>query len=178
MMLLKMPSCMSRQHPKRFENQTNTRPRKWVNSNSILQLRHVSRLARCSEPDCWIAPQGHPPFLAVLVGFPEPPLRPLRAYFKVKATGIGQPFALLAIWTCCISALGIGQHGVSRLVVPRLFGACSPVRSGLFPGFAKNRVLFPGMFPAAMLAVNVGPCTPLQGKPLIFQRKSPLGVCS
>ena len=33
-MLLKMPSCTSRQHPKRFENQTNTRPRKWVNSNS------------------------------------------------------------------------------------------------------------------------------------------------
>ena len=32
-MLLKMPSCMSRQHPKRFENQTNTRPRKWVNSS-------------------------------------------------------------------------------------------------------------------------------------------------
>ena len=25
---------MSRQHPKRFENQTSTRPRKWVNSNS------------------------------------------------------------------------------------------------------------------------------------------------
>ena len=31
-MLSKMPSCISRQHPKRFENQTNTRPRKWVNS--------------------------------------------------------------------------------------------------------------------------------------------------
>ena len=35
-MLLKMPSCMSRQHPKRFENQTNTRPRKWVNSTPRL----------------------------------------------------------------------------------------------------------------------------------------------
>ena len=33
-MLSKMPSCMSRQHPKRFENQAGTRPRKWVNSNS------------------------------------------------------------------------------------------------------------------------------------------------
>ena len=33
-MLSKMPSCMSRQHPKRFENQTGTRPPKWVNSNS------------------------------------------------------------------------------------------------------------------------------------------------
>lgn len=31
-MLSKMPRCMSKQHPKRFENQTNTRPRKWVNS--------------------------------------------------------------------------------------------------------------------------------------------------
>ena len=31
-MLSKMPSCISRQHPKRFENQTNTCPRKWVNS--------------------------------------------------------------------------------------------------------------------------------------------------
>ena len=33
-----MPSCMSRQHLKRFENQTGTRPRKWVNSNSTLNL--------------------------------------------------------------------------------------------------------------------------------------------
>jgi hypothetical protein len=31
-MLSKMPSCMSRHHPKRFENQTGTCPRKWVNS--------------------------------------------------------------------------------------------------------------------------------------------------
>jgi hypothetical protein len=33
-MLLKMPLCMSRHPPKRFENQTSTRLRKWVNSNS------------------------------------------------------------------------------------------------------------------------------------------------
>ncbi len=39
-MLLKMPSCTSRQHPKRFENQTNTRPRKWVNSRIERQLAH------------------------------------------------------------------------------------------------------------------------------------------
>jgi predicted Mrr-cat superfamily restriction endonuclease len=35
-MLPKMPTSASRQHTKRFENQTNTRPRKWVNSNSTL----------------------------------------------------------------------------------------------------------------------------------------------
>ena len=34
-MLSKMPSCISRQHPKRFENQTNTCPRKWVNSTQL-----------------------------------------------------------------------------------------------------------------------------------------------
>lgn len=45
---------------------------------------------------------------------------------------------------------------------------CSPVplgglfpgqNRGLFPGLGKNGVLFPGMFPGAVLAVNVGPCT-------------------
>ena len=41
-MLLKMPSCTSRQHPKRLENQTNTRPRKWVNSNSIHHIADLS----------------------------------------------------------------------------------------------------------------------------------------
>ena len=35
-MLSTRPSCMSRQHPKRFENQTSTRPRKWVNSTYLL----------------------------------------------------------------------------------------------------------------------------------------------
>ena len=31
-MLSKMPTYMPRQHPKRFDYQTGTRPRKWVNS--------------------------------------------------------------------------------------------------------------------------------------------------
>lgn len=39
-----MPSCMSRQHPKRFENQTGTRPRKWVNSMACGPLRAIQNV--------------------------------------------------------------------------------------------------------------------------------------
>lgn len=48
-MLLKMPSCMSRQHPKRFENQTNTRPRKWVNSTLAKALKIVRKARGLSQ---------------------------------------------------------------------------------------------------------------------------------
>ena len=34
-MLSKMPTYMPRQHPKRFDYQTGTRPRKWVNSTGF-----------------------------------------------------------------------------------------------------------------------------------------------
>jgi len=47
-MLSKMPMSMPRQCPKQFENQTSTRPRKWVNStfpnNRLLASATLDRL--------------------------------------------------------------------------------------------------------------------------------------
>ena len=40
---------MSRQHPKRFENQTNTRPRKWVNSTLAKALKIVRKARGLSQ---------------------------------------------------------------------------------------------------------------------------------
>lgn len=52
------------------------------------------------------------------------------------------------------------------------------MKTGLFPGLAKNRGPFPGMFPADMLDVNVALCNSLALQVLDCKRKSPLGVCS
>lgn len=49
-MLSMMPSCMPRQHPKRFENQTENRPRKWVNSKSAVEAKLAEHAA---NPPVW-----------------------------------------------------------------------------------------------------------------------------
>ena len=41
--------CMPRQHPKRFEYQTSTRPPKWVNSNS----NSSGKLAAFDAQEVW-----------------------------------------------------------------------------------------------------------------------------
>ena len=48
-MLSKTPMCMPRQHPKRFENQTSTRPRKWVNSTLAKALKIVRKARGLSQ---------------------------------------------------------------------------------------------------------------------------------